>query len=311
MTDFVFGQSAALPRFVIRETRDRTLLHGLLTEDRAFSAYALGHLEHGLFERARFWVAEGAHGHAVLLQTSGGLGRATFLTGDPSAVDALASLHPGPYAGYLATAAPAHLPVLQRYYHVDGALQMQRMAVTAATFAPIAGEVRALTPRDARALNALYSTEGPPTGYTADHIARGIYFGAYEQGMLVAVAGTHVVSPNVGVAVVGNVFTHPRFRGAGLAERVTSAVTAELLERRGCAFIVLTVNPANAPAVRAYRRLGYQPGSAVVEARLRRRDVFGIGSALRRWVARRAAHAGARGDEYAPGHPPGAEGGDA
>lgn len=324
MTDSTFGRSATLPRFAIRETRDRTWLSSLLSEDRALNAYALGHLELGLFERARFWVAEGAHGYGVTVHTSGGLGRATFLAGDPSAIDALISLHPGPYQSYLATAAPEHLPVLERHYLVEGALQMQRMSVSSSTFVPaVRGlrpegaegppatehELRPLVPGDVRALNALYSTEGSPTGYVAEQIAQGIYFGAYARGMLVAAAGTHLVSPNVGIAVVGNVFTHPAFRGEGLAGRVTSAVTEELLERRGCASIALTVNPANEPAVRAYSRLGYQPGSPVVEARLRRRDVFGIGSALRRWVARRAAHGGELGDEYAPGHLPGGEGG--
>ena len=317
MTDLTFGQSAAMPRFAIRETRDRALLQAILDEDRAFAAYLLGHLEYGLFERTRFWVAEGEQGHGVMLQTWGGVGPATFLVGDAAAIDALSALHPGPFQGYLATAAPEHLPELQRYYRVEGALQMRRMSVTSATFEavddplPDDGSLRALTPRDVNALNALYSTEGTPTYYTSEHIAHGVYFGAYVRGMLVAAAGTHVVSPNVGVAVVGNVFTHPAFRGQGLATHVTSAVTEDLLERRGCAFIVLTVDPANEPAVRAYRRLGYKPGSAVVEARLRRRDVFGIGSALRRWVARRAAHGQniEFGDEYAPGQPPGGEGG--
>ena len=314
MSDFTFGQAATLPRFQIRETRDRAWLSSLLSEDRALNAYALGHLEFGLFDRARFWVAEGAQGYGVTVHTSGGLGRATFLAGDPAAIDALASLHPGPYQSYLATAVPKHLSVLARYYVVEGALQMQRMSVSSSTFAPVevappARELRPLVPGDIQALNALYSTEGAPTGYTADQIAQGIYFGAYARGMLVAAAGTHVVSPNIGIAVVGNVFTHPAFRGEGLAEYVASAVTEELLEHRGCAFIALTVNPANEPAVRAYRRLGYQPGSEVMEARLWRRDVFGIASALRRWVARRAAHGGELGDEYAPGHAPGVEGG--
>jgi ribosomal protein S18 acetylase RimI-like enzyme len=236
------------------------------------------------------------------MHAGGQLGRALFATGDPAALDAMLSLHPGPLTTYLATAAPEHLPVLERYYVLSGALEMRRMSVTAGGFKPVKGEVRRLHREDARALNMLYSTEGAPTGYSGETIEQGVYFGAYEAGRLASVAGTHVVSPNAGVGVVGNVFTHPAFRGAGLAERVTSAVTAELLDRYGCPLVALTVNPENAPAVHAYRRLGYEPGATVVEARLRRRDIFGLGPALRRWVARRAAHAD--GIEEASGQQP-------
>ncbi|MBF8284938.1 MAG: N-acetyltransferase protein, partial [Anaerolineales bacterium] len=46
-------------------------------------------------------------------------------------------------------------------------------------------------------------------------------------------------------------------RGRGLAARVTSAVTAALLEMR-LRTVALNVNQHNAPAVRVYERLGYE-----------------------------------------------------
>jgi RimJ/RimL family protein N-acetyltransferase len=293
--------AGALPRFRIHEERDRHVIDAALANDRAYAAYAIANLEYGLFEHARFWIAEGAGGTGVVMHSDAGMGRAMVAAGDAAALDALLSLHPGPQSTYLATASPGHIEVLERTYTLGGALVMQRMAASPASFAPVAGEVRRLHREDARALNMLYSTEGGPTGYTGEHIEQGVYYGAYETGRLVSVAGTHVVAPNAGVAVVGNVFTHPDFRGKGLATRVTSAVTGELFERRGCALVALTVNPANIPAVRAYRRLGYEPGAPVVEARLSRRDPTGLGASLRRWVARRRASGGEPGDENAPG----------
>ena len=307
MTDALYGHAAdALPRFRIREVHDPRAIDAALSEDRGYAAYALGHLEPGLFEHSRYWVADGPDGGGVLLHTRGLLGRTTVVAGEPSAVDALVSLHPGPRGSYLATCAPEHLEALQRTYLVLSPLQMRRMSVTRATFAPVPSlrrELRRLSGRDARALNMLYSTEGAPAGYSAEHIDRAVYYGAYESNRLVAVAGTHVVAPHAGVAVVGNVFTHPRFRGMGLAERVTSAVTDELLDERGCALVALTVNPANTPAVKAYVRLGYEPGAAVVEARIRRRDALGAASMVRRWMARRAARGSEPGDEVASGRP--------
>lgn len=304
MTDILHRSRTALrPRFRIRTVADRRALDAAMAEDRPYAAYALAHLEHGLFEHARFWVADGLEGHGVVMHAGGMLGPALCTMGDAAAVDALLSLHPGPLTSYLATGAPEHMAALDRTYAISSAVQMQRMSVSAASFEAVPGAVRRLQGPDARALNMLYSTEGSPTGYRPDHIERGVYFGAYEGNRLLAVAGTHVVAPNVGIAVVGNVFTHPEARGGGLATRVTSAVTAELLDR-GCALVALTVNPTNTPALRAYQRLGYTLGSNVVEARLRRGDMTGITSALRRFVARRSARGGEPGDEIAPGHAP-------
>ncbi len=305
MTDALYGPTAdTLPRFRIHEVHDRRAIDAALSDDRSYAAYALGHLEPGLFEHSRYWLADGPRGRGVLLHATGLLGRTTVVAGDASAVDALVALHPGARSSYLATSSPRHLEALRRTYAVVAPLEMRRMSVSAATFAPVPalrGPLRRLHGRDVRALNMLYSTEGAPTGYTAAHVEQAVYFGAFEANRLVSVAGTHVVAPNAGVAVVGNVFTHPRFRGAGLAERVTSAVTEELLDQRGCSLVTLTVNPANTPAVRAYRRLGYEPGVAVVEARIRRRDPSGVTAAARRWLARRAARGGAPGEEIASG----------
>jgi ribosomal protein S18 acetylase RimI-like enzyme len=291
VTDALYHPAAAVPpRFLVHEERDAPAIESALAEDPAYAAYALGHLEPGLVEQARFWIANGDEGQGVLMHANGALGRTVCVAGAPAAVGALLALHPGPLQSYLSTAAPEHLPALRRTYALSATIQMQRMATSAVAFQPVTGDVRRLAGRDARALNLLYATDGAPTGYGPEHLERAVYFGAFAAGRLVAAAGTHVVAPHAGVAVVGNVFTHPQFRGMGLAEQVTSAVTAELLER-GCATVALTVNPANTPAVRAYTRLGYRAGAAVVEARVRRRDPLGGAAAWRRWLARRAAGA--------------------
>lgn len=289
MTDTLPRRSAAhraaLERYEVREVRDARWLESRLSDDRGYSAYALGHLETGAVEWTRYWTAEGPAGDAVVMH-AGAIGPTTVVTGAPEAIAAILALHPGPRRGYLSTAAPEHLSALSTAYSVDDPLHMMRMSMTAATFDHVDGPVTRLRGTDARKINALYATEGGPSHYTREVIERAVYYGIVEDGQVVAAAGTHVVAPNLGIAVVGNVFTHPLSRGRGYATQVTSAVSRELLHR-GCAEVVLTVDPLNAPAVAAYTRLGYQPGPRVVEARIRRRDLAGIGPALRRWTARR------------------------
>ena len=90
-------------------------------------------------------------------------------------------------------------------------------------------------------------------------------------------------APQEGVAVVGNVFTHPAYRGRGYATAATGSVTGALLAF--CDDVVLTVDPKNQPAVAAYRKLGYQETCELVEASAVRRDPAGIGAAFRRWRA--------------------------
>ena len=90
----------------------------------------------------------------------------------------------------------------------------------------------------------------------------------------------------MGSQLLGNVFTHPDHRGQGHATNATSAVTTELL--RTTDEVVLSVDPQNTPAVRAYLKLGYQEVGPIVEASASRRS-GSISTSLRRWVARRRA----------------------
>lgn len=285
MTDTLPRRAAHRGRtYRVRRSRDRRAIDALLSEDRAYAAYALGYLEAGLFERSEFWLAEGTEGSGMVLLTDA-LGAAMVTFGDPSAVDAILSLHPGARTSYLSTATPAHVAAIERWHRLEEPLTMQRMSLTREQFRPQPGDTERLRGSDTHEINALYALDDRPSHYTPLQIERSIYYGAYEDGDLVSIAGTHLVSPLNGIGMVGNVLTHPRYRGRGLAKRVTSAVTADLLDR-GCTLAVLTAAAENMPAIRAYDSLGYQPGAVVIEAHLRRRDVTGIGSWLRRRGAR-------------------------
>jgi RimJ/RimL family protein N-acetyltransferase len=274
--------------YAVEELIDRSHILRALETRRAYAAYAIGQLDDRYFDLVRCYQAKGSTGQAVLLFSSAGLGNAVFALGDSGALTAILRLHRGPRHNY-ATCQPEHLHAFRRFFTFAQEQSMLRMAVTADSFQPVAdvpagAVVRRLRPSDVRSLNVLYSAEGVPAYYSATHLRDGCYFGVYEHGRLVSVAGTHVISEQWSIAVVGNVFTHPLHRGAGYAELATSATTAELLQR--CRDVVLTVDPDNTPAVRAYRRLGYREECRLIEAAVVRKDPFGIGSLLARALAR-------------------------
>ncbi len=266
--------------YVVETLSDPERIRAILRPRIEYTAYALGQLEPGLFERARWFWAKGDTGTGLVLHSRGGLGDATFMMGDSDAVRAILSIYPGTAQTY-STCQPQHLDVLRSVYRLASQQPMIRMSVTRETFQPVvkAGLVN-LSGLDIRRINGLYSSEGNGSYYVPEHIDAGTYRGVVCEGRLVAIAGTHVVSPQEHVAVVGNVFTHPMYRGRGFATLVTSAVTESLLEY--CNPVVLTVDPSNLPAVRAYERLGYHEVCQLVEASAARQDVSGFGAWSRR-----------------------------
>jgi ribosomal protein S18 acetylase RimI-like enzyme len=105
-------------------------------------------------------------------------------------------------------------------------------------------------------LQALYESAYPDNYFSSRMLATGKYFGCFVDGRLVAVSGVHVDSARYGITVLGNITTHPDFRGRGLAHAATSRLVEELTGegKRVC----LNVKADNAPAIRCYERLGFE-----------------------------------------------------
>ena len=278
--------NAAIPgatEYLVRRVQDVAEIRDFLSGRRPYAAYALGQLEPALFRQTDWWASSSSGGVGLMLHSRGGLGNATFAMGESGALEALLRLHPGPRHTFL-TCEPHHLETMLRHFDLDQRQTMIRMSVTAEPFRPIDGPVRRLTGADARAINQLYRTDGVPSYYSARQIDDSVYFGVERDGALIAVAGTHVISWTSRIAVVGNVYTHPRYRGRHFAQCTTSAVTEHLLA--SCDDIVLSVDPTNTPAVRAYERLGYTEAARLIEGAATRRDPVGAAAFARRARAR-------------------------
>ncbi len=267
--------------YLVRPLRDAGEIRQQLVPHRAYAAYAIGQLQPGLFHRSEWWSSRGAQGEALLLHSRGGLGNALFALGTVDALEAALRLHPGPRYTFL-TCQSHHIATVLRHFRMPEHQTVLRMLVDRESFRPLDGEVRRLTGRHVRELNRLYRADGTPAFYTAQNIDDAVYYGAIDDERIVAAAGTHVVSEVDGIAVAGNVFVHPKYRGHSLATRVTSAVTRNVLER--CREVVLSVDPANSAAVHAYLRLGYREVDRLIEAAATRREL-----GLTIWLRRRIA----------------------
>ena len=256
------GERGEVPRLT-----DPDAIRALLETDRPWAAYALGDLAPGFAEYAE-WLADrdgngqaSGEGQALALLYRAFETPVFFTLGDPPSVARLLDEIKNERRIYLSIR-PEILPLVKARWRVEHETDMWRMIVTPGTFRPASTEgAGRLSLRDLPALRRLYA-DGEPTGeipdfFSPEMLARGVFFGIYEDEELIASAGTHLVAPAESVGAVGNVYTRRDRRGRGLAARVTSAVTAALVEMR-LRTIALNVNQQNALAARVYERLGYE-----------------------------------------------------
>ena len=261
---------AATQRSRARAVGDRSEIAAFLRTDRRYAAYALGDLDGPNRNRVAWGMAydEAGRPTALVMHHEGLVPQPLFLMGAPDGCRAVLESVLKPRDAYL-QGTELHEVALHGLYDLDAPLQMLRMVVDRGTFEPFAGPAERLTALDIDDLNRLYQL-GFRAGFPPSVVEDGVYYGVRVRDRLVAAAGTHAINPREGIAVVGNVMTHADFRGHDFAKMVTSAVTAELLDR--VEDVALNVHADNDPAVAAYSRLGYRTHCQLIERLARRRQ---------------------------------------
>jgi GNAT superfamily N-acetyltransferase len=266
---------AATQRTRARAVSDRSEIAAFLRTDRRYAAYALGDLDGPNRGRVAWGMAHDEAGRptALVMHHEGLVPQPLFLMGAPDGCRAVLESVLKPRDAYL-QGTELHEAALRGLYDLDAPLQMLRMVVDRETFEPFAGPAERLTALDIDDLNRLYQL-GFRAGFPPSVVEDGVYYGVRVRDRLVSAAGTHAINPREGIAVVGNVMTHADYRGHDFAKMVTSAVTAELLDR--VEDVALNVHADNDPAVAAYSRLGYRTHCQLIERLARRRhDGWGL-----------------------------------
>jgi ribosomal protein S18 acetylase RimI-like enzyme len=113
-----------------------------------------------------------------------------------------------------------------------------------------------LTVAERPELEAFYQHSYPGNWFDARMLETGQYYGLRRGGILASVAGIHVYSPQYKVATLGNIATHPDFRGQGLATAVCARLCRALLTT--VATIGLNVKANNSSAIACYQKLGFE-----------------------------------------------------
>lgn len=240
---------------------DLTIVRALLERDREWSAYAIGDLSPELVDHCDWHApADVESAPALVLLYRGFDPPIVFAMGAARAVRPLVGELGAPRISLHMR--PEGVEAMAGIYTPMTTLAMRRMTIRRAAFTPAPHEhAQPIDENHLAAVSALYDDghrrgEGP-TFFHAAMLGQRTFRGIWDDGALIAIAGTHLYSRDLGVCAIGNVYTRSDLRGRGLAAQVTSAVVAHALSE-GVSTIVLNVSHANAVARRVYERLGFE-----------------------------------------------------
>jgi GNAT superfamily N-acetyltransferase len=113
-----------------------------------------------------------------------------------------------------------------------------------------------LTDYDLDQMLQLYEEAYPDNWFDPRMLQTKQYFGIRIDNKLVSAAGIHVYSKTYKVAALGNIVTHPDYRGRGFAKSVTARLCRSLSENVD--HIGLNVKADNTVAIALYEKLGFE-----------------------------------------------------
>ena len=251
----------------------RERIRTFLITDRFFADYALGDLDPAHFQFTQWFGAEeDGELRAVVMVYHDLNPPIVFATGEARGIELI--LNQAVHLPWIGLSIRAeHLPIVEKYYRAE-LVPMLKMTLEAVSLRARSARQSLATGREIASsqtallamtrldvshmpqLEALYA-HGGGDAFRQRSLELGVFYGVFDGAQLVSVAGTHIVSESERVAALGNVMTHPDYRGRGLASRVTSAVCEELLER-GIGMIGLSVSRSNEAAIRVYEKIGFK-----------------------------------------------------
>jgi ribosomal protein S18 acetylase RimI-like enzyme len=131
-----------------------------------------------------------------------------------------------------------------------------KMALKKAPFDITDGNIRRLSIIDLPIIREFYSIAYPNNWFDNKMLETQKYFGYFLNNSLVGISGVHVYSNVYKVAALGNIATHPDYRGQQIGFKLTSKLCCDLIRDVDC--IGLNVNADNDYAIKCYRKTGFE-----------------------------------------------------
>jgi ribosomal protein S18 acetylase RimI-like enzyme len=245
----------------VARIEDRAALSAFFRRDPLLHLYELGDLDPFFWPSCRWHALAAGDGHlqAVILEYACPLAPTVLALGredDEAIRSLLAAVEPelpGRFYAHLSPGLDEALASRSRSRSGQH-LKMALSDRSALDTADVDGTAP-LGPEDLDEVLRFFRRAYPDNWFDPRMLSTGRYVGAREEGELVAIAGVHVHSVELGVAALGNVATLPARRGRGLGRRVTAALCRRLVTE--VEHVGLNVEASNAAAIACYRRLGF------------------------------------------------------
>lgn len=240
---------------------DKSEIESFLQQNVFLHIYSLGDLD-DFFWNYTTWYAlkEAAELKAIILMYTGlSLPTLLALADDIAALKALLSsvVHLLPRRFY-AHLSPGLEDIINESFHLESYGEHYKMGLKDMSSLETldVSMVAPLRVDDLAMITKLYELSYPGNWFDPRMLETGQYFGIKDGDELLSIAGIHVYSPRYKVAALGNITTHPNYRGVGFGKAVTAKLCLALSET--VEHIGLNVKKDNRRAVSLYKKLDFE-----------------------------------------------------
>lgn len=254
----------------IEKLTDHAEMREFLRRDRLANAYLLGNLDPVFHPFCHWYGSRNDAGELInlaVLYTGLSLPLVFMVGGSADFQDFLKELQPELPSRFHFHVLEPHIGEVQEVFTCAEPMRMQRMGLEKAQYKSLgdAEGVERLGHRDTAQIMALYA-QYPDNLFAPSQLETGLYFGVRGRDEeLLSIAGIHVISEEDDVAVIGNLVTHPKARGQGLATRCTGRLLDDLFKR--VSLVALNVQDDNQPAIKIYGNFGFTQNNIFWEGR--------------------------------------------
>ena len=255
----------------IQRIKDRSRLAEYFSQNKSLHLYSLGDLDEFTWPQCKYFATEtrGELRNVCLLYRGEGLPVLLALGEiDPAFITRLCEFLPSMFYAHLS---PGLEEIFRSGYEIEDFGEHLKMYLS--NFDHLSGlatgDTFQLTIDNLPEAMELYQESYADNAFDPRMLKTGKYFGSRQDDKLVSIAGVHVHSLRYRVAVLGNITTHPDFRGLGYGRATSIRLLQELTQEVD--FIGLNVKTDNIPAVALYHGLGFRISDKYGEFSLKKR----------------------------------------
>lgn len=254
----------------VKTIRDKSIIHNFLSENPGLFLYLIGDLDDFFWPHTKwFAVTHNDSIKSIALLYSGDI--PTFLLfheGDPGypsfLIKSIKSELPETFNVHLS---PGLINIFGRENIIRNYGHNLRMVLTKIPVPVSDKNIRRLRLSDLEEMKNFYTISYPGNWFDSRMVETGKYFGYFINENLAGISGIHVWSGEYRVAALGNIATHPDFRGMKIAYKLTVVLCSDLSKDTDT--IGLNVSSANIPAIRCYENAGFEIHSSYDECLIR------------------------------------------